>query len=81
MQAGDYVDFGAYGKLYVVKLKSGLLVSEGTLWVTDQEEDRFNDDARGWYIEARYAEKIIQSADEVDRDDYNKEDEEEEDDE
>lgn len=68
IQEGDRVDFGAYGRLYVVKKDAGL-VSEGMLWVTDIEEDRTNEDARGWYINERYAKKIIEKYEEDEDDD------------
>lgn len=51
---GDLVDFGAYGELYIV-------ADHGDKWwVTDQVEDRFNPDARGWYINKSFAEKVLE---------------------
>lgn len=74
---GDLVNFGPYGNLYVVQNHGD------TYWVTDQESDRLNPDARGWSIRAVYAEEIIEYADDLeddndyddDEDDYNERDE------
>lgn len=65
---GDYVDFGPYGKLWVVR------AGEDRLWVTDRKEDKNNPDAQGWYIRRSYAKKIIQSAYDDEDDDYNYDD-------
>ena len=52
---GDYVDFGAYGKLYVVS-------DDGERFrVTDKEKDRKNRNASGWGIRKSYAKDIIES--------------------
>lgn len=57
IEQGDYVDFGAYGKLYV----SNPDHSEKYYWVTDEEKDRTDKHASGWSILKDLAEKIIQS--------------------
>jgi len=54
---GDYVDFGAYGRLFVLKAPMA-----GSLWVTDKRADRYNYDAAGWYIRREFAKKIIEEA-------------------
>jgi hypothetical protein len=56
VRTGDYVDFGIYGKLWVVR------AGEDRLWVTDLEKERKNPDAPGWFIRRSYAEKIIKHA-------------------
>lgn len=55
IEIGAYVDFGAYGDLYVVKDLGD------RFWVTDIESDRHNSDAQGWYIKKSAAKKIIES--------------------
>lgn len=65
IRVGDYVDFGSYGRLYVVRKDAGL-TREDLLWVTDIEDDRFNPYARGWFIKERYAERIIERGKEED---------------
>lgn len=58
---GDLVDFGAYGNLYILRTHQG---SRGDkYWVTDQESERFNPDASGWYIRHYLARKVIEQAD------------------
>jgi hypothetical protein len=63
VQQGDFVDFGHYGKLYVCS-------TDGPKWrVTDEESERDNPRAEGWYIEPGYAKAIIEpysSEDELD---------------
>ena len=59
IEVGDFVDFGAYGDLYVVK------TGDEKMWVTDQEEDRDNPDARGWSINKHSAERIIAKHDDI----------------
>lgn len=68
IRVGDYVDFGSYGRLYVVRKDAGL-TREDLLWVTDIEDDRFNPYARGWFIKERYAERIIERGKEEDEED------------
>ena len=53
IQNGDYVNFGEYGKLYVIYSRD-----EKTYWVTDRTEDRYNKNALGWIINKNYA-KIL----------------------
>lgn len=68
IEEGDLVDFGAYGKLYVVELEAG---SSGKyFWVTDQESQRFNPDANGWSILKREAVEILESGADFDPADY-----------
>ena len=63
---GDLVDFGPYGKLYILRTGQG---SKGDrLWVTDEREERFNPDASGWYIRTSYAEKLIEKGEDIDED-------------
>ena len=74
IENGDYVDFGSYGKLYVIN-HGGMGVDRGrNLWVTDSEFDRdelilqdFDRDVQskieGWYISAGSAKKIIEKGD------------------
>lgn len=49
VEPGDYVDFGAYGKLYVVKTNADIGTRK-RWWVTDEETERHNPDAAGWFI-------------------------------
>lgn len=57
VQAGDYVDFGAYGRLFVLKAPM-----EGKLWVTNIRADRYDSNAPGYYINRNFAKKIIEEA-------------------
>lgn len=66
IEEGDFVDFGAYGRLYVVKKNAG---TRGQFWVTDEREDREKKNARGWYISPSYAEKIIEKWDDAEDED------------
>lgn len=59
VEVGDYVDFGPYGKLYVTNLNAGL-GDRPKWWVTDEEEDRYNPKARGWFISPGLARGIIE---------------------
>lgn len=59
IDVGDLVDFGAYGKLYVVDLNYH---SNKRFWVTDDKASRFDPDASGWAIDKDLAEKIIEKA-------------------
>ena len=56
---GDLVDFGAYGRLYVCDPS----YSEDYYWVTDVEEERYNQRAPGWSIEKHLAIDIIDEED------------------
>lgn len=56
IEQGDYVDFGAYGKLYICNPE----YKEDWLWVTDVKEDRNNPKAKGWSIEKNKAKEIIE---------------------
>ena len=65
VEVGDYVHFGGYGALYVVDLD--YMMNEGkTWWVTDNKDERFNRNARGWSICSHNAKKIIEKGDESD---------------
>lgn len=55
IENGDYVDFGAYGSLYVVYRRD-----ERNFWVTNLEDKRYNDNAPGWIIRINQAERIIE---------------------
>lgn len=55
--AGDYVDFGAYGNLFVLKAPF-----DGPLWVTSRRADRYDSNAPGQYIRRRLAKGIIEEA-------------------
>lgn len=59
VEVGDYVDFGPYGKLYVTNLDAGL-GDRPKWWVTDEEEDRYRPEARGWFISPGFAKGIIE---------------------
>lgn len=59
VEVGDYVDFGPYGKLYVVNLDAGL-GDRPKWWVTDDEDDRYNPSARGWFIIPGFAKGIVE---------------------
>ena len=64
---GDYVDFGPYGKLYVVD-KDYLMSGGKTWWVTDDPEELGKDRPSGWSISPHQAVKILklQNDDEID---------------
>jgi len=55
IEIGDYVDFGIYGKLYVVSDNGD------RFWVTDRKRDRGNRNASGWSIRKAYVHGIIES--------------------
>lgn len=55
--AGDYIDFGSYGNLFVLKAPM-----EGSLWVTNKRADRYDSNASGWYIRRNFAKGIIEEA-------------------
>jgi hypothetical protein len=54
VQPGDLVDFGNYGALYVVA------IFDQSFWVTDNEADRFNPTAKGWYVNKASAVKVLE---------------------
>lgn len=56
---GDYVNFGHYGNLYVLKKDAGL-VSEGLLWVTDNKDERYNREASGRFVSESSAISILE---------------------
>lgn len=62
VEQGDLVDFGAYGRLYVVR-DAG---SEDNYWVTPERIDRYNPDARGNSINKSFAERVVEHEDESD---------------
>ena len=51
---GDFVDFGPYGKLYILKDVGD------KFWVTDEKSERNNSQASGWYVDKYKAESIIE---------------------
>lgn len=53
IKPGNFVDFGEYGKLYVLKILND------KFWVTDEKLDRNNPNASGWYIKKSFAKKVI----------------------
>jgi hypothetical protein len=71
IEVGDLVDFGPYGKLYVVDLEA--MGKPKWFWVTDKESERFNNDAQGWSIQKYLAEKILEKGSELDEEDYEEE--------
>lgn len=54
---GDYVDFGAYGKLYICNDLGD------RYWVTDEPEYAGNKNAPGWFIDKDLAKEIIDDED------------------
>lgn len=74
IEPGDYVDFGAYGKLYILSMDAGRR-DRPRAWATDQEKDRFKPDASGWYINISQAEDVIEKGSDADPSDYEDEDE------
>lgn len=52
---GDLVEFGRHGALYVVSDHS-----ENRYWVTDDENQRYNSNARGWNILKSSAREVIE---------------------
>lgn len=76
INVGDLVDFGGYGKLYVVNLDAGL-VSDDKFWVTDNEEERADQQASGWYINKSQALKIVERYEDEDEEDADEDLEEE----
>ena len=56
IEMGSLVDFGAYGKLYVVRN-----MNNEYFWVTDLEEERFNPNAPGWSINKELAKSIVEN--------------------
>ena len=64
---GDLVDFGPYGKLYVCNSD----YEENKFWVTDEKENRDDENAQGWAISKNFAKRIIESYD--DEDEYDDE--------
>ena len=57
IRAGNLVDFGLYGQLYVCYPD----FSENWFWVTDSIMDRINPKAMGWSIRKSDAKAIMQS--------------------
>ena len=57
VRPGDLVDFGPYGQLYV---PDPTTTPSGNWWVTDEESERYNPDAQGWYIKPFLAEEIVE---------------------
>ncbi len=55
IQKGTLVDFGSYGKLYVVADHTDTL-----FWVTDDKSERYNSHARGWNIRKSAAKGVIE---------------------
>jgi len=53
IKVGDFVDFGEYGKLYILKIVGD------KFWVTDEKMDRNDPNASGWYINKSFAQKVI----------------------
>lgn len=53
IKVGSYVDFGEYGKLYV------LSISGNKLRVTDDKNDVNDPNASGWVINKSFAKKVI----------------------
>ena len=55
VKKGDFVDFGPYGKLYILKDLGD------KYWATDEEEDRYKPNASGWYIDKSLAKRNLDS--------------------
>lgn len=66
VEDGDCVEFDGHGKLYVLDTRDHARY----FWVTHVEKDRFDKHARGNTILKSLAKKIVQSADDVDPEDY-----------
>lgn len=63
VEMGDFVDFGAYGKFYVLEDRGD------RFWITDEESERNNPGAAGWYVNKHAVERIIEGEiDDVDVD-------------
>ena len=63
IEMGDFVDFGIYGKLYVLEDRGD------RFWVTDEKSERNNPGASGWYVNKHAVERIIEGGiDDVDVD-------------
>ncbi len=64
---GDYVDFGAYGHNYVISTNYGQGWGESNIdwWITDDEEDRYDSNARGSSISPLHAVRVIEKGNEV----------------
>lgn len=56
IKAGDLVDFGIYGKLYIADITS----YKRLFWVTPDRSDRFNRNCAGQSLEKKFAMKIIE---------------------
>ena len=72
IENGDLVDFGSYGKLYVLSTDYGAGWGSDSLdmWVTEDEEDRFNPEARGNSIGPYHAVSVIEKGSSVDMEDF-----------
>ena len=76
VENGDLVDFGVYGKNYVVDRNygEGMGSRNEWWWITDDKSERFNPKASGHSIRPTEAIAIIESASDIDPDDYTDED-------
>lgn len=63
---GDLVDFGPYGKLYVCDP----YYHDNYFWVTDDKDERYNENAPGWSIFKDDAESIIYEDEDDEDEDY-----------
>lgn len=63
---GDLVDFGPYGKLYVCDP----YYHDNYFWVTDDKDERYNENALGWSMFKDDAESIIYEDEDDEDEDY-----------
>lgn len=63
---GDLVDFGPYGKLYVCDP----YYHDNYFWVTDDKDERYNENAPGWSMFKDDAESIIYEDKDDEDEDY-----------
>jgi len=72
IENGDEVDFGDYGRLYVLNINygSGWGGRNVDFWVTRDEEDRFDSNAYGSSIDPTNAVRMIEKGSSIDMEDF-----------
>jgi hypothetical protein len=72
IEDGDLVDFGGYGRLYVLNVNygSGWGGRNVDFWVTEDEEDRFDSNANGNSINPTNAVRVIEKGSSIDMEDF-----------
>ena len=72
IENGDEVDFGDYGRLYVLNINygSGWGGRNVDFWVTRDEEDRFDSNAYGSSIDPTNAVRVIEKGSSIDMEDF-----------